>query len=400
MTTCDLESGYHQVPIHPTHRKYLGIHWERNGKTVFFVWNVLFLGIKTAVHLFTKLLRPHIPLCQCHGVPISIYIDDQRILGPDLSSCLVNSNFAAICLQMAGWIIHPGKGFSSPTQFGTFLGLDHDLINLRYSIPPRKLSDISLLAESLLHQRRVCIKFLASFYGKIASCRLALGPVSSLLTRSGHQLISSSVTTTSWDGWVTLTPLVLSEINHLRLPLLSLNGWPIRLLPNVIPNRTFASDASAVGIGATEILCHSTSHSHSGPCLGSKALSRPLKPDERLTSSTSRELLAAKELVDKFAPSWYCQNVLLLCDNENVSRIQRRFSAKFPDSVHFSSLFTRVFIGHPILRSSQHVTSTSFAGRSLFQFCYLVYNGLFFELPYPILNPIHCSLRGWNICSF
>lgn len=35
--TCDLESGYHQIPIHPDHQHTLGIKWKKNGKTVYFV---------------------------------------------------------------------------------------------------------------------------------------------------------------------------------------------------------------------------------------------------------------------------------------------------------------------------------------------------------------------------
>jgi hypothetical protein len=35
--TLDLESGYHQVPIHADHQKYMGIEWSRSGKTVYFV---------------------------------------------------------------------------------------------------------------------------------------------------------------------------------------------------------------------------------------------------------------------------------------------------------------------------------------------------------------------------
>jgi hypothetical protein len=35
--TLDLESGYHQVPMHKDHHQYLGVEWTRRGKTVYFV---------------------------------------------------------------------------------------------------------------------------------------------------------------------------------------------------------------------------------------------------------------------------------------------------------------------------------------------------------------------------
>jgi hypothetical protein len=72
---------------------------------------------------------------------------------------------------MAGWIIKPGKGIDYPTQFGTFLGLDHCMVSLKYFIPEVKLVKILAQLTDLSKQRRVKIKFLASIYGKVAACR-------------------------------------------------------------------------------------------------------------------------------------------------------------------------------------------------------------------------------------
>jgi hypothetical protein len=136
MMSCDLESGYYQVPIHKSHRKFLGVAWtSKGGRTVYFEWMVLFLGIKSAVHVFTKCLRPHIRFCQLWGISVIIYIDDQRIDAPSLDQCQVHSDFAKLCLELAGWCLKPGKGIRAPTQDGVFLGMGHDLRTLHYFIP-------------------------------------------------------------------------------------------------------------------------------------------------------------------------------------------------------------------------------------------------------------------------
>ena len=122
MATLDLESGYHQVPIHPDFYTYLGVKWTKNGKTVYYYWTVLFLGVKTAVHLFTKLLRPHIKFCQTLGISLSFYIDDERVLGSSYYICLVHFLFTKICLTLAGWVVHPSKGINLPVQQGIFFG--------------------------------------------------------------------------------------------------------------------------------------------------------------------------------------------------------------------------------------------------------------------------------------
>jgi hypothetical protein len=191
MMTCDLESGYYQVPIHKSHRKFLGVAWtNKKGKKVYFEWQVLFLGIKSAVHVFTKCLRPHIRFCQLWGISVIIYIDDQRIDATTSELCQIHSDFAESCLALAGWCLKPGKGIRAPTQVGVFLGMGHNLETLYYFIPEEKLEKIVQLGLWIVAERRIPLRKLASYYGKVSSCRLALGPVTSLLCRSGQALIA------------------------------------------------------------------------------------------------------------------------------------------------------------------------------------------------------------------
>ena len=52
MCTDDLDSGYWHVKIHPDHRKYLGVHIVgEDNEPIFFLWNVLFLGVADAVFI-------------------------------------------------------------------------------------------------------------------------------------------------------------------------------------------------------------------------------------------------------------------------------------------------------------------------------------------------------------
>ena len=47
MATLDLESGYHQVPIHPDFQKFLGIEWTKNVHLGIWITAILF----SALHL-------------------------------------------------------------------------------------------------------------------------------------------------------------------------------------------------------------------------------------------------------------------------------------------------------------------------------------------------------------
>ena len=58
-TTADLDSGYWHVPLSDDHKQYVGVHFiTDSGEVIYWIWNVLFLGVKSAVHIFTKILIP------------------------------------------------------------------------------------------------------------------------------------------------------------------------------------------------------------------------------------------------------------------------------------------------------------------------------------------------------
>jgi hypothetical protein len=232
---------------------------------------------------------------------------------------------------MAGWIIKPSKGIDEPTQYGIFLGLDHCLVSLKYFIPKTKLENILELLVSLSKQRRVRIKFLASVYGKVSACRLALGPVATLLTRHGHGLIATSSEAHTWEGYVTITTDVREEVLRLIDELPKLNGWPIHQSSGFVHSvRSYATDASAYGMAGAEVLCGDTADHkpHPGPCTSGPVVSRPFSIAECEESSTLRELTAVRELVISQAYNWSSEKISIWCDNQNVSIILKKGSRK------------------------------------------------------------------------
>ena len=58
MTTIDLDSGYWHLGLFEGHKQFVGVHFVLDsGETIFWQWNTLFLGIKDAVFIFTKMLH-------------------------------------------------------------------------------------------------------------------------------------------------------------------------------------------------------------------------------------------------------------------------------------------------------------------------------------------------------
>ena len=54
----DLKSGYHHVDIFDEHQTYLGIIWDINQQTHYYVLTPLPYEVSTALFVFTKVVRP------------------------------------------------------------------------------------------------------------------------------------------------------------------------------------------------------------------------------------------------------------------------------------------------------------------------------------------------------
>ena len=98
----------------------------------------------------------------------------------------------------------PSKSSGLPSQRVKYLGLIIDSVKMTFSIPEEKLERLFEGAKSLLSLRRVLVKSLASWVGLLQSCRLAIGPLVSIMCRSLYDTISSAKT---WSSFVFLNDL-------------------------------------------------------------------------------------------------------------------------------------------------------------------------------------------------
>ena len=197
-----------------------------------------------------------------------------------------------------------------------------------YYIPDDKLSSLLDTARWILSQYKVKVRTLASFYGKLSSCSIALGPVASLLSRSGHILIAQG-SEVSWNHRVEVSDEVKVELNILLSELPSLNGFPIKQSSSLSPSRVFASDASSSGFAALEVTCGSLSSSScSEACVSSLVSQRLFSPFEMAQSSTYRELVALWDLYVLKGHELIGQSVLHYSDNQSVEIILSKGSPK------------------------------------------------------------------------
>ena len=167
-TSADLDSGYWHVPLNEEHKKFVGLHFVcDNGEVLYWEYNVLFLGLKDAVWIFTKLLIPHKQYLRSYGIRCQIFIDDQRVMSSSFDKCKKEDKFALEAFERAGWTVNMKKSSGEPKQALKFLGLINDSKNMMYHVPQDKADDICNLLSDIVNakRKRIHIKVLAKALG-------------------------------------------------------------------------------------------------------------------------------------------------------------------------------------------------------------------------------------------
>ena len=98
----------------------------------------------------------------------------------------------------------PSKSSGVPSQRVKYLGLIINSVSMKFEIPEDKLSKLIEKAKFLISLRRVLVKDLASWVGLLQSCRLAVGPLISIMCRSLYDTIKNART---WFSYIELSDL-------------------------------------------------------------------------------------------------------------------------------------------------------------------------------------------------
>ena len=232
MSKQDLQSGYYHIMLRHDMRDNFGVHYRfPSGKIWYWHWNVLFLGERNAVYLFTKILKPHRLYLAKHGVRHGLLIDDFIILSLNFMKNLMDAQFHLSALEAAGWVVRPDKCINHPTQRITFLGLIKDSVEQAYYIPQGKKDQVYKMIERTLEEDFLPVRELASLYGLLISFYKAIGPMIRFLTRFGFFCINSCV---SWNQLVKILADCKAELHYIVSNLDDLEGFPYETLEKPI----------------------------------------------------------------------------------------------------------------------------------------------------------------------
>ena len=298
MTVNDLDSGYWQVPIHPDHQQFLGLHFiHPDGSVDYWVWVVMPLGITDAAHIFTSITDPLMSHLQLAGARSSIYIDDLLSLSETFEKGLAQDLFIQNFFLKGGWVFKPSKSSGVPSQRVKYLGLIINSVSMKFEIPEDKLSNLIEKAKTLLSKRRVQVKQLASWVGLLQSCSLAVGPVVNIMCRSLYDDIKRAHT---WFSTIELSDLAKFQLKWWIENLPSLSEYPICKDSTIVGFEfSIASDASDRGFFAYKVASKQ------------RVFSRPFSVAESEESSTFKELTAIHE-------TWTREDVLIEFSGQTV----------------------------------------------------------------------------------
>ena len=301
MVVNDLQSGYYQVPVHKTDQQLLGFQYQDEaGKEIFYIWKVLVLGVKDAVHVFKRLTAPLMAHLRKQGYTGQIYIDDVLTAGDTKENALWMEKKLYQVFKEGGWSFKLSKRSGEPSKKCRYLGLIIDSEDMTLNIPSEKIEELEQKCTNILKLNKagVKVKEVAKVVGKLQSLRLATGPIVSVLTRSLYATIASAK---SWGSWVKLDELATYELNWWKENLRHTSKFPISVsLSAWQAHFKVASDASDIGY-----YCYLTGR------VPKVLAARGFTEEEQSESSTWRELKA-------FHDTWTNESNLKMFRNRKV----------------------------------------------------------------------------------
>lgn len=323
-TTIDLKEAYHHVALHSTETApFVAIRWR--GRII--VSKVLPFGLRWSPWFWTKVLRLPVTHWRRQGIVCVAYMDDLLVAAPTKGELQRKVKHVLLDLGNLGILINTAKSNLEPTQRGVFLGVMVDTIKGVFEVTPEQQQKLKDQIGDLLREAggddkgTVLARRAAKLAGRINCWHRALAPAR-LVTRELFDCLSSAAG--HYDRPILLTPQARADLVWLSDNLSQWSGramWRSSRLA-VVHVSTDASDNFWAGQTMQLQL------PQSADCAPPVQLRGPLTEEEKVESSTYRELLAVRNTLDRLALQLQGKSVRFVADNQGtVFNIRRGTTA-------------------------------------------------------------------------
>jgi hypothetical protein len=161
MASIDLTDAYYMVLVHEADQKFL--KFEFMGRL--YQYTCLLNGLSGAPRIFTKLLKPVYSTLHSMGHMSSGYIDDSYLQGDTPAECSRNISATTTLVTELGFIPHPKKSVTVPTQIPVFLGFILNSTNMTVSPTQEKIEKTVAACKLLLAKSATTIQHFAEVIG-------------------------------------------------------------------------------------------------------------------------------------------------------------------------------------------------------------------------------------------
>ena len=141
-----------------------------------FQFTCLHFGLSSAPWVFTKTLKPVIARLRELGVRLVIYLNDILVLGKTPQEAGDHTLALIRLLENLGFIVHPEKSLTQPTQRVEFLGMIIDSTYMELQVPGEKLKKIRTEAKKVIQSNLLPVREISRLIGKMTSMAQAIPP--------------------------------------------------------------------------------------------------------------------------------------------------------------------------------------------------------------------------------
>lgn len=301
----DYKSGYHHVDIFEPHTTFLGCALVVAGKMRYFKYTVLPFGLSTGPYVFTRIQKTLVKYWRSKGYRIFTYLDDGAGAEQDYRSAHVMAERVKMDIQSSGFVINKDKSQWIPAQSVELLGFVMDLKEGKFRVPTHRMDALRRLIDTVIKDNYfVSARMLARVAGSLVSMMLAMGPVVRLWTRAIYTDICQAL---SWDRRIALSLRSRTEVQFWKENL-DTTGYPVWTPSPKIEVITY-SDASGQGWGGFSV------NINGAAAVGSWS------EDEKVKSSTFRELRAIRLVLESYGKDLQGKEVCHRTDNKNAETI-------------------------------------------------------------------------------
>ena len=250
MFTVDMKSGYHQIPLKPSFRRFCCFQWE--GRV--YRWKVLPFGLSSAPRAYTKISRCMVAYWRAQGIRVSNYIDDFIFFAASMEEALQLRDQVLRDMAMFGWHISLSKSCLTPAQRVLYLGFEFCSTPVCcVFVPTSKITSLRGLLHRAISRhssgRPISGLDIARITGTLQSMRFAMQPVS-LFTRAMYRWLAAQPKDEAgrllYSSKQLLSPAAALELKFWTVQLEHWNGATLR--PGMFSSVLY-TDASGAGWG-------------------------------------------------------------------------------------------------------------------------------------------------------